>query len=84
MIVKAGRLKKQKRYSELIDLLNYIDKQGGKDYSLRYRIKLMQGTVYYQLKLYDQAKKKWQESLKLKPNQIKLRAALQRLFLSKE
>lgn len=84
LILKAGRLKKKKRYDELVDLLNYIDKRGGKDYGLRYRIKLMQGTIYYQLKLYDQAKKRWQESLKLKPNQPKLQAALKRMFVIKK
>lgn len=84
LILKAGKLKKKKRYDELVDLLNYIDKRGGEDYSLRYRIKLMQGTIYYQLKLYDQAKKKWQESLKLKPNQPKLQAALKRMFVIKK
>ena len=82
LILKAGKFKKQKRYGELVDLLNYLDEHTEKS-SLRYRVKLMQGTVYYQLKLYEQAKKKWQESLQLKPNQPKLQAALKKLFFSK-
>ena len=78
-ILQANEEFQKKNYREVIELLNFIQKNAPKNYEAQHKVFLMKGTIYYKLGLYNKARSYWYYSLKLNPNQPKLKYAMHKI-----
>ena len=78
-LLAANEEFKKKKYQEVLEILNFIEENAPKNYDSRHNVFLMKGTIYYKLGLYNQARRYWYYSLKLNPNQPKLKYAMHKI-----